>query len=126
MSFKTVVSDIGKVSLNIVDGHYIAKALTFSEKAASVIATAIKDSPQLKAALTELVTKAEAIGADAVVDAAGKGINLAADAKTLADAEAFFTWIISTLVPLVESVYSEVKTDLTATNTTTVTVTTTA
>ncbi len=111
--FEQGLKDVGHVALNVVDGKYIAEAVTWTEKAESVLATAIKDQPELKATLTTLVQKAEAIGTDAVTDVAGKGLNLAADAKTLADAEAFFAWIISTLVPLIESVYTEVKTDLT-------------
>jgi hypothetical protein len=111
--FEAAVEDAGKVALNVVDGKYIDEAITWTEKAASVLATAIKDQPALKTALTTLVTKAEAIGADAVTDAAGKGLDLASDAKTLADVEALFAWIMSTLVPLIESVYAEVETDVT-------------
>jgi hypothetical protein len=110
---ESTLADVGHVALNVVDGHYIAEALTFTDKAASVLATAIKDQPELKTALTTLVTKAEAIGADAATDVAGKGLDLVSDAKTLADVEALFGWIMATLVPLVESVYDEVKTDVT-------------
>lgn len=113
MSFETVMKDIGKVSLNIVDGKYIVEALSWTEKASAVLATAIMEQPTLKATLTDLVNKAEAIGADIVADAAGKGLNLAADAKTLADVEDFFKWFTATVVPLVESIYGELKTDIT-------------
>jgi hypothetical protein len=44
--------------------------------------------------------------------AAGKGIDLAADARALADAEAFFGYFKSIFVPLVEKVYSEVAADI--------------
>lgn len=113
MSFGTVIKDIGKVSLNIVDGHYIAEALSWTEKAAAVLGTVITEQPTLKATFTDLVSKAETIGADIAVDAAGKGLNLASDAKTLADVEDFFKWFTATVVPLIESVYGELKTDIT-------------
>lgn len=117
MSFGTVIKDIGKMSLNIVDGKYIVEALLWTEKAAAVLGTVIKEQPDLKATLTELVSKAEAIGADIVADAAGKGLNLAADAKTLADVEEFFSWFTTTVVPLIESVYGELKTDISGAST---------
>lgn len=112
MSFGTVIKDIGKVSLNVIDGKYIVEALSWTEKASAVLATVIKEQPDLKETLTELVSKAETIGADIVADAAGKGLNLASDAKTLADVEDFFKWFSSTVVPLIESVYGELKTDI--------------
>jgi hypothetical protein len=50
---------------------------------------------------------------DVATDAAEKGINLTQDAKTLADAEAFFTWFKASFIPVVEQVYSALKTDVT-------------
>jgi hypothetical protein len=115
MTFKTVLTDVGHVSLNVIDGHYIAEALSFAEKAEAVLATAIKDSPTLKSVLTDLVAKSEALGADAVSVAGADGINLATDAKALADVEAYIAWIRATLVPIVISLYSDLKTDITST-----------
>jgi hypothetical protein len=112
--FEQDLAKVGHVALGVVDGKYIADALTWTEKAAAVIATAIADQPELKATLTTLVQKAEAIGADAVSDVAGKGLDLTADAKTVADFEAFLTWIKATLVPQIESIYGQITTDVTA------------
>jgi flagellar hook assembly protein FlgD len=90
----------------------VADAIEFLPKAEKVIATAIKDDPQVKTAVLELVKQAEAVIGDTASAAADKGINLADDAKALADAEAFFTWFKTSFVPLVEQIYAEVKTDL--------------
>ncbi len=50
-----------------------------------------------------LVQQAQTVIADTVGDVAGKGLNLAADAKTLSDAEQFFAYFKDTFIPLVES-----------------------
>jgi hypothetical protein len=92
--------------------HAIVKTVEFLPKAEKLIASAIKDQPEVKSAVLDLVTQATAVIGDVTIDVADKGINLAADAKTLADAEAFFTYFKNTFIPLVESIYSEVKTDV--------------
>jgi hypothetical protein len=93
----------------------IVKVVEFLPKAEQVIATAIKDQPQVKTAVLSLVQQATTVIGDVATDAADKGINLAADSKTLADAEAFFTYFKNSFVPLVEAVYDEVKADLSST-----------
>jgi hypothetical protein len=112
--FEAGVEKVGHVALNVVDGHYIADALTWTEKATAVLETAITDQPELKTTLTTLVTKVEAIGADLVVDATGKGVNLVSDAKTIADVTAFLTWAKGTLVPTIEAIYGQITADVTA------------
>jgi hypothetical protein len=111
-TFEKDLAKVGHVALNVVDGHYIADALTYTEKAAAVLATAITDQPELKSTLTTLVTKVEAIGADLVVDATGKGLNLASDAATVAAVEDLLSWSKATLVPLIESIWGQLTTDV--------------
>ncbi|MCU1247073.1 MAG: hypothetical protein JWQ49_102 [Edaphobacter sp.] len=84
----------------------------FLVKAEKVIASAIHDQPEIKAAILSLVKQAQTVIADTVGAVAGKGLDLAADAKALADAEAFFEYFKSTFIPLVEKVYTEVAADL--------------
>lgn len=102
--------------------HVIVRTVEFLPKAAAVIASAIKDQPEVKTAVLSLISQATVVIGDVATDAADKGIDLAADAKTLADAEAFFDYFRSTFVPLVEAVYAEVKADVSGTQTITVTV----
>jgi hypothetical protein len=108
---KSFCEKCGQVLLDIVE--FPVKLITWGEKAEKVLATAIKDQPELKDVLTQIVTRAEAIGGAAVAAAGGDGINLTADATVLADAEQFFLYIKSTLVPIVEAIYGEVKADIT-------------
>jgi hypothetical protein len=84
----------------------------FLTKAEKIIASAIKDQPEIKTAVLNLVKQAQTVIADSVSVAAGKGIDLVADAKALADAETFFGYFKSTFIPLVEQVYAEVAADL--------------
>lgn len=96
-------------------GHVAEKIVEFPvwiEKGIKVLDTAVKDQPALKATLTTLLQKGEAIVASGAVDVAAKGLNLAADAATLAQVEDFFMWFKSTVIPEIEAVYNEVKTDV--------------
>lgn len=90
----------------------VVDVFEFLPKAERVFASAIKDQPEVKSAILQLVQRAETVVADTGTAAADQGVNLAADAKTLADAEAFFAWFRNTFIPLVEQIYSEVKQDL--------------
>jgi len=92
--------------------HAVVAAVQFLPKAAAVIASAITDQPEVKSAVLGLVQRAETVVGDVTGAAVDKGINLAEDAKALADAEVFFTWFKSSFVPVIEQVYAEVKTDI--------------
>ncbi len=85
---------------------------SFLGKAESVIVTAVKDQPAVKAAILQLISQANSVIADGTKAAALDGVNLAADGVTIADAETFFTYFKTTFIPLVESLYSSIKTDL--------------
>jgi hypothetical protein len=93
-------------------GKVIVKVVEFLPKVEAVIASAIKDQPEVKSAILDLVKQATAVIGDVATDAADKGINLAADAELLADAEQFFSYFKSEFIPMVESVYAEIKTDV--------------
>jgi hypothetical protein len=99
-----------------VAGEDVVKAVEypveFLVKAEKVIASAIQDQPEIKTAVLSLIKQAQTVIADTVGATAEKGIDLAADAKALADAEAFFGYFKSTFIPLVEEVYTEVAADI--------------
>lgn len=92
--------------------HVAERVVDFLPHAAEVVATAIKDQPEVKSAVLELIKQASAVIASGTVAASDKGIDLAADAATLAAAEQFFVWFKSSFVPLIESVYEEVSAEV--------------
>lgn len=92
--------------------YAIVHPIEFCIKAEKIIASAIKDQPEVKAAVLDLVKQATGVIGDVAEDVAEKGINLQDDAKTLADAEAFFTYFKDNFIPLVEKLYAEVKADI--------------
>lgn len=92
--------------------HAVVDVIEFLPKATAVLASAIKDQPEVKSAVIDLVKQAATVIADLGADAASKGFDLASDEKTLADAEVFFAYFQTTFIPLVEKLYSEVAADL--------------
>jgi hypothetical protein len=108
---KVGAEDVGKGVEKAVE-FAIVHPIEFCVKAEAVIASAVKDSPEVKTAVLGLVKQATGVIGDVATATAEKGINLADDAKALADAEAFFNYFKSTFIPLVESLYAEVKTDV--------------
>ena len=107
MSVGSVLENVGK---DVVKG--VEAPFKWIGKAEKVLATAIKDQPELRTTVITLVQKAEAITASGVKDVGEKGLNLQDDAATLALVEDFFSYFQQTLVPIVEKVYAEVKTDV--------------
>jgi hypothetical protein len=108
-----MANEFEKIATDV--GHGLEKVAEFPKfvvKAAAVVGTAIKDQPQVKEVLTTLVSDGEAIIASGALDIAGKGLNLINDAATLALVEAYFAYIKSTVIPMVETIYGQVKADV--------------
>lgn len=102
-----VIETIGKDIL-----HGVEFPFEYTAKAIKVLDSAIKDQPAIKAAVIDLIKQAETVIGDSAKDVSEKGLVLADDAKTLADAEAFFVYFRDQFCPLVAKVYTEVATDL--------------
>jgi hypothetical protein len=102
--------DLKVAAVDVAKG--IEYPISFLVKAESVIASAIKDQPEVKTAVISLIAQAESVIGDVATASAAKGIDLASDAKALADAETFFNYFKSTFIPLVEQVYTEVAADV--------------
>jgi hypothetical protein len=77
----------------------------------AVLGTALKDAPEVRAAVVGLVKAAETVIADTVTDVAAKGLDIPEDLKTLTDVKTFFTYFTSTFLPAVESAYKEIAAD---------------
>jgi hypothetical protein len=86
--------------------------IEFLVKAEHVLADAIKEQPAVKSAVIDLVQKAESVIGDVTLATAEKGVNLADDAKALADAEQFFSWFKTNFIPLMSKLYGELKEDV--------------
>jgi hypothetical protein len=112
-----VITEVGHgIKTAAVDtAHAVVKVATALPRAAAVLATALKDEPQVKTAVLALIAQGAKIGADGAIDVADKGTNLVEDAATVADCEAFVNYFKQTFIPTVAALYSEVKADLTAT-----------
>jgi hypothetical protein len=93
-------------------GHVVVEIVTWLPKVEKVLASAIKDQPEIKQAVLDLVKKASVVAGDVSTDVSENGLNLAQDAQTLADAESFFAWFKSSFVPLVENFYGEIAADI--------------
>jgi hypothetical protein len=90
----------------------IVQPIEFAVKAEKVIATAIKDQPIVRDAVTLLVQQATTVINDFKTDVGDGFINLRADEQTLKDAEAFFNWFKASFIPSIEQVYGDVSTDV--------------
>ena len=99
----TVAKDIGKV---------VAFPFTKTTEFVELLDTVVKETPEFKAAILQLVKLADVIIADGAKDIAEHGLALPDDLQTLTDIEAFATYFQSTFVPVAEKVYKELKTDI--------------
>ncbi len=88
---KVGVVDAGKGIAKGVDVS-IVQPFEFELKAEKVIATAIKDQPIVRDAVTSLLKQATTVINDFKTDVGDGFIDLKADEQTLKDAEAFFNW----------------------------------
>lgn len=75
-----------------------------------IIGAALKDSPALQAAVTNLVTKIEAQAADISAAVAGDGLNFDADAAAIAQAKELYSYVTGTFIPEVKSAIDDVET----------------
>lgn len=92
--------------------HGVEYPVKFLVAAEHVLATAIKEQPEVRSAVIDLVKRAELVVADVTVAAGEKGFDLASDAKALASTEQFFSWFKASFIPLMSKLYSELKADL--------------
>ena len=109
-----VITNIGHdVKVGVEDiAKGVEATVLFLPKAARVLDSAIKDQPAVKAAVLELIKQGTTVIGDTATAGAAKGMNLASDAKALADAEQFFQYFRDSFVPLIERIYDEVKADV--------------
>ena len=103
--------DMGKAVVKGVDVG-IVQPIEFAVHAEKVIATAVKDQPVVRDAVTALVKQATTVINDFKTDVGEGFIDLRADEQTLKDAEAFFNWFKSSFIPAIERVYGDIASDV--------------
>jgi hypothetical protein len=108
-----MANELEKIGEDIL--HGVEEPFKFIGKTVKVLETAIKDQPVLKADLAALVTQVKAIAEGATVDLAAKGLDPVTDLTTLQQLESLFLFIKNTLVPEIETIYEQVKEDVTST-----------
>jgi hypothetical protein len=115
-AFEQDLAKVGKVAVGIVDGEYILDGVKYLGKAAAVFATAIKDQPALKTALTTVAKDGAKIVGELGSVIAEKGINWTDDQALVSQVTAFLVSDLNgMLFPLIEKIFGELKTDVVAT-----------
>ena len=107
--FEAGLQKAGKGVLTALESP--VKLEQFLARGVKVLEDAVTAEPEVKTVLSEIVSQSVAIGAAAGTDVAEKGLNVVDDFATLQKIEAFAKYVETTVVPLVEKLYGEVKTD---------------
>lgn len=105
-----VFEAIGHVGEDILKG--IEWPFVNAAKISAVIGDTLKDEPEVKQVIVQLVQKAESVTPDFVTAIGANGINVSADLKSLADVQTFFQYFKNTFLPVIEKAYAEIKKDV--------------
>lgn len=92
-------------------GAVVTWPIRKAEMLEKILATALKDEPQVKQVVVGVVEQFESIDADVVAAVASGGVNIAADMKGYADIVAFFKYMKETALPTIEQTYTQLKLD---------------
>lgn len=90
----------------------IEAPFTYAAKAEKVLATALKNEPELKTTIATLIQKCETIASDGVKDVAERGLNIPDDLATLHAIQDLGAYIRATVEPLIVRLYGELKIDV--------------
>lgn len=104
--FKSILRGVEKV---------VASPVTAVEKVKTIFEQVTEDTPELRTALQGFVGKAEAVGGDLVVDTSADGLNVQADMQTLAAAADLIAYFRTSVLPVIEKIYGQVKSDVSTT-----------
>lgn len=74
-----------------------------------IVASALKDTPELRDAVTGLVQKIEDQANDITVAIAADGVNFAADAAALAQAKELYSYTTGTFIPAVKKAIEDIE-----------------
>ena len=93
-------------------GKDIAKPFEEIGKIEKVLTTVMKEETPLRAGVIQFSDLCKVVIDDGANDVADKGLNIAADEETLADANTAFQYFKDTLLPLFEQAFGEIETDV--------------
>lgn len=102
---EVAAKDVAHVAVEVVD---------FLPHAVALLDDAIAHEADVKTLVVNLVKQATGVFTAGTVAITDKGVNLTADAATLAAAEAFFTYLKDTFLPSAEALYKQLEVDVTA------------
>jgi hypothetical protein len=92
-------------------GAFFTDVVTFGEKLGVIFTQLQADSPELRTALTGLVSKLEAVGGDATLEIASDGSNLPEYFALANDSVAAVKYFRASVLPVIEQVYAQLKGD---------------
>lgn len=101
-----------KVAVAVVRG--VEAPFKYADKVEKLLATALKDEPELKTAIVGLVQRVETVVGDASADIATKGLNLPGDIQTIRDVQSLAVYVRDDFAPVVSKVWGDVAVDLKA------------
>lgn len=81
--------------------------VTSSQKFFLIVSHGSQDAPEVATVVQTVLEKALTLGTDVTAAVAADGLNIAEDAKVLADGKDLFTYVQGTAIPVVEKVWSD-------------------
>jgi len=108
------MNKIERAVLNTIEYPYVEtkEFIHHMVQAEKVLATTIKNTPELKAELLTLISKSTVLASLIASDVASKGLNIANDLTTLQTIVDTAKYITETFLPTVEAIYKELKDDV--------------
>lgn len=88
-------------------GHVVAWPFVHGAQVIEVLATALKDEPEVKTAVVGLVTQIKTITEDSALAIAAKGLDVADDMQTVSDAKALWAYVTGAFIPTLEAAYKD-------------------
>lgn len=107
MGVITVIKKIGERIISLVEAPF-----EYAEQTEKILSTTIADEPKLKAAIVGTVAAVEKLGPDVLAALAAHGLDVPDDLKSVADVQALFAYIHTTLWPEIEATVSDYKADV--------------
>ncbi|MFC6644441.1 hypothetical protein ACFQBQ_02320 [Granulicella cerasi] len=100
---EVAAKDVAHVAVEVVD---------FLPHALKLLDDAIAHEAEVKTLVVDLVKQATAVLTAGTVAVTDKGVDLTADAATLAAAEGFFAYFRGTFLPAAEALYAQLEADV--------------
>ena len=94
--------------------NVVKEPIAIATKVKTIFEQVTEDTPQLRTVFIGLVSKLEAVGGDITAVVNADGVNISGDVQTFQDAAAAISYFRATVLPVVEQVYGQIKTDFAA------------